>query len=343
MARISTQRLARLCHNLGSGLHAGLDIRRLWESECQRTSGSARIPMEGVRDRIASGESFAGSLKSANGFFPALFCEMTEVGERTGRMEVVFMRLAEHYDQMIRLRRNFLAGIAWPMLQLLLGICAVGLLIYILGAIGAEWDGERMTVLGLYGATGAMIWFGSIALIAVAIVAPIIAAQKGWISLDPLLRVLIHVPGIGRGLRIFAMSRLTWSLAMATDSDLPPDKAIELAVRSTQNGYYTDRLEQMKLAIRRGGEMHEAFRSVNSYPDDFLDALQTGEISGRTSETMMIVAKDYDERAKMWYRALAVACGGCVFLVVVALMVFMIFNLFFNLYMKPINDTLNSM
>jgi type II secretory pathway component PulF len=139
------------------------------------------------------------------------------------------------------------------------------------------------------------------------------------------------------------MSRLTWSLAMATDSDLPPDKAIEQADRSTQNGYYTDQIEQMKLTIRRGGEMHDAFRATKAYPDDFLDALQTGEVAGRITETMTVVAKDSDERAKMWYRGLAVACGAAVFLTVIALMVFMIFNLFFNLYMKPINDTLDSL
>jgi type II secretory pathway component PulF len=99
----------------------------------------------------------------------------------------------------------------------------------------------------------------------------------------------------------------------------------------------------MKLAVRRGEELHEAFRATGIYPADFLDALQTGEISGRISETMTVIAKDYDDRAKLWYRGLAMACGALVFLVVVGLLVYMIFYLFFTVYLKGIQDALQPM
>jgi type IV pilus assembly protein PilC len=343
MARIATRQLARLSHDLGSGLHAGLDIRRILESQAQMASIGRKAPLADIRDRVANGESLATSFKASNGYFPQLFCEMIEVGERTGRLERIFFRMAEHYDQIVRLKRNFLIGIAWPMIELFLGILAIGLLIYILGWIDAEWDGEKIGVFGLRGAQGTAIWFGGVALVVAAIAAPIIAISKGWISADPLFRLFMHVPGIGRGLRIIAMSRLSWSLAMATDSDLPADRAVELAVRSTQNGYYTDRLEAIKLAIRRGGEMYEGFAAAGIYPPEFLEALQTGELSGRVSETMVVVAKDYDERATMWYRGLTFACGAAVVILIAGLFIFMIFHLFNNLYMKPINDTLKGL
>jgi type II secretory pathway component PulF len=128
---------------------------------------------------------------------------------------------------------------------------------------------------------------------------------------------------------------------MATDSDLPADRAVELAIRSTQNGYYTDRLENIKLSIRRGGEMHEAFAATGIYPAEFLEALQTGELAGRVSETMEVVAKSYDERAKLWYRGMAVACGIAVILLIAGLFIFMIIHLFNNLYLKPMQDTLD--
>jgi type IV pilus assembly protein PilC len=268
---------------------------------------------------------------------------MIEVGERTGRLERVFFRLAEHYDQIVRLKRNFMLGIAWPLIELALGIMALGLFIYILGWIDAEWDGEKISLFGLRGTQGVVIWFGCVGLIVAAIVLPIIAVQKGWISADPLFRLLMHIPGFGRGLRIIAMSRLSWSLAMATDSDLPPERAVELAIRSTQNGYYIDRLENIKLAIRRGGEMHEGFAATGIYPPEFIEALQTGELSGRVSETMAVVAKDYDERANLWYKGLAFACGVAIVVLIAGLFIFMIMHLFTNLYLKPINDTLKGL
>jgi type IV pilus assembly protein PilC len=338
MARMSTRRLARLCHNVGTGLHAGLDIRRMWDSQVKSASGSERPHLDAIRRQIDSGEGLAASFKASNGFFPPLLCEMVEVGERTGRLEQVFFRLAQHYDRVVNLRRNFLIGIAWPMFELTLGVLFIGLFIYLLGMLGTN-----MSLWGMQGFSGAMTWYLGAAVVAAAIAAPFVAIRNGWLNPDPVYRVLIRVPGIGTGFRIFSMSRLTWSLAMATDSDLSADKAIELAVRTTQNSYYTDHLERMKQHVRQGGEMHEAFRLAGVYPADFLDALQTGELAGRTVESLNVVAKDYEERATHWYRGLAFVCGILVFLAVAGLMIFMIVNLFVNMYLQPINDALNEM
>jgi type II secretory pathway component PulF len=339
MARIPTRSLARLCHNLGIGLHAGLDVRRIWENEYQRASPGVRNHLDIVRQHIAVGDSLASAFKDTNGYFPPLFCEMVEVGERTGRMEKVFERLAEHYEQILVLRRNFVAGIAWPMIELTIGVLVVGLLIWILGMIGGGADGPDLSVFGLRGASGAVIWFSLVGAVVAMIALPILGFQKGWLDPGPFFRVLLYVPWVGKGLRTISLARLTWALAMATDSDLPPDKSIELAVRSTQNSYYTDMMEQMRLIIRRGGEMHEAFRSTGQYPADFVEAVETGELAGRLSETLQHLSRDYDERSKMWYRGLSVACGFAVFALVATLMIVMIFQVF-QLYMAPINDAL---
>jgi type IV pilus assembly protein PilC len=267
---------------------------------------------------------------------------MVEVGERTGRMERVFQRLAEHYEQVLVLKRNFLAGIAWPMFQLTAGVTVIGLLIWILGMIQGDGDGPKLRVFGLSGGTGAIIWFSLVGAVAAAIAVPILAIQKGWLDPGPLFRLLLHVPGIGNGLTAVAMARLTWALSMATDSDLPPDKSIELAVRSTQNSYFTDMIEQMKLTMRRGGEMHDAFRATGRFPQDFLDTIQTGELSGRVSETLQILSRDYDERAKLWFRGLTVACGFGVFLLVAAVMIVMIFQVA-QIYLGTLNEALQPM
>lgn len=340
MARLNLRHLARVSHNLATGIHAGLDIRKVWDHECQRSSGTTRHYFDRVRQQLAEGNTAAESFRSAQGFLPPLFCEMVEVGERTGRLELVFQRLADHYDQIIVLRRNFLTGIAWPLIEFSLGVLVIGIMIWVLGVVSS---GENLdnppSILGLRGSSGAAIWFSGVGLAVAAVVVPIWAVQQGWLDPGPLFRILVRVPGIGPGLRVISLARLTWALSMATDSDLAPDKSVDLAVRSTQNSYYTDMIEQMRLVIRRGGEMHEAFRSTRQYPDDFLDALQTGELSGRVSETLHRLSKDYDERAKMWYRGLTVACGLGVFLMVAAFMILMIFQVF-QLYMAPINDAL---
>ena len=61
---------------------------------------------------------------------------MAEVGEHSGHQGEVFAQLSEHYENQVHLRRNFLAAIAWPMLQLAIALAVVGLLIWFTAIIG---------------------------------------------------------------------------------------------------------------------------------------------------------------------------------------------------------------
>jgi type II secretory pathway component PulF len=199
-----------------------------------------------------------------------------------------------------------------------------------------------MGVFGLHGTRGLGIYLGILALIAVTLGAIAYVFRRGWLSTGPFSRLLMRVPGIGSGLRTVALARLTWSMAIASDSDLDTDKVVELAVRSTQNSFYTSRLEQMHQVIRRREPLHMAFRITRIYPDEFLDALETGETVGQISESMAALAKVLDDRAKNYCRLLAAAAGIGVLFLVFAILIFFIFQLVGN-YLTPIYDTLNAL
>jgi hypothetical protein len=155
MARIGTRALSQFCQRVGTALHAGIDVRRVWDNESKRGSAPQRGVMEGIRQQVARGDSLASAFARTNGYFPPLVCEMVEVGERTGRLEEVFLRLGEHYDHLLNLRRAFLIGIAWPLIELTLAVIAIGFFILLYGWLGLrDINGEPMTIFGLYGTQG---------------------------------------------------------------------------------------------------------------------------------------------------------------------------------------------
>jgi len=118
---------------------------------------------------------------------------------------------------------------------------------------------------------------------------------------------------------------------------LDPRKAIELSVRTTQNTFYTSQIDFMKDVIAQGGEMTDAFEQTHRYPDDFLDTLQTGEVAGRISESLEILAKEYEERSKLFFRMLTVAAGVIVFIAVAIVIIAMIFAIF-SQYLNILKD-----
>lgn len=326
--RVGLKVLARFCHNVGTGLHAGVDVRRIMETEASRGSMRHRNKLMQVRDHVAEGGSLAEAFVATNGYFPPMLCEMVEVGERSGRLERIFLRLGEYYDQLLKMRRTFLMGIAWPMFQLILAICVVGLFILIMGLIS---DPPPFTVFGLYGVRGAIIYFSIVGVVIAIVGATIFASSKGMVDLDPLHRLLLLVPFLGSGFKTVCLSRLTWALAMATDTDLSAKRAIELAVRTAQSTYYTRFIDGMKNVIGRGRSMHDAFETTGIYPPEFLDSLQTGEIAGRISETLMILSREYEDRVKTFFRTLTMIAGVLVFLMVAGFIIMMIATIFMQI------------
>jgi type IV pilus assembly protein PilC len=114
MSRISLSSLSRLCRRVGTSIEAGVDVRTVWGGEATRARGEAATQLNVIKDQVADGHTVAEAMRATKGYFPPLVCEMVEAGEFSGRLGEVFHQLADHYDNLLRLRRSFLAGIWWP-------------------------------------------------------------------------------------------------------------------------------------------------------------------------------------------------------------------------------------
>jgi type II secretory pathway component PulF len=335
--------LSQFCQRVGTALQAGIDVRRVWETESQRGGWSQRATMQSIRDQIGRGESLSNAFGQTREYFPPLVREMVEVGERTGHLDQVFLQLGEHYDHLLQLRQSFLFAIAWPAIELGLALTAIGVFIWLYGFLAlTDMEGRPITMLGFYGVSGLIQYILILVGIGGILAAPFVAVRQGWIDVGPFYRLLAMIPGMGSAVRSMALSRLSWALSIASNSDLSAQRVVDLAVRSTQNSYYTTHLDRMRREIRQGRSLHTAFQVTGIYPVEFLDALETGETAGRISETMEILARQYQDRARAQSRILAAVAGVLVLLVVFGILIAFIFKLFFQVY-SPVFEMVDSL
>jgi type IV pilus assembly protein PilC len=115
---------------------------------------------------------------------------------------------------------------------------------------------------------------------------------------------------------------------------------VELAVRATQNPVYLSRELVMTEAIARNRQFHEAFADAGCFPAEFLQMVETAEISGTTSEAMQTLCRDYEERARSGLRWLTWLTGIGIWMFMGLIMIFMIFRLAM-LYLAPIYDIMD--
>ena len=96
----------------------------------------------------------------------------------------------------------------------------------------------------------------------------------------------------------------------------------------------------MQQAVQDGNKLFTAFQDTGCYPHDFLDVLSVGERAGTVSESMETLAVQYDEKMQHYFKALSVAGGFLVFLIVGGLLVVTILTMAMQ-YINILNDAGN--
>lgn len=76
--------------------------------------------LEEVRGKVTEGASLAGSLKDS-GAFPPMLAQMAAVGERSGELEGLLLKVAEIYEHRVQTKLNGLMSLLEPLMILLMG------------------------------------------------------------------------------------------------------------------------------------------------------------------------------------------------------------------------------
>ena len=85
-------------------------------------------------EEIKEGGTLSGPL-TRSGLFPDLFLRLTAVGEKTGQMDTMQIRVAEIFETAVERQVERLTGLITPVLTLLIGGVVGGLIISVMGAI----------------------------------------------------------------------------------------------------------------------------------------------------------------------------------------------------------------
>lgn len=323
---------------LATSIDTGIDARTMWQREVNYAAPAAKAGMNQLFRAICDGDTVAASMRHC-GLFPPLVYEMVKVGEKSGHLEIVFQQLSEHYENLIQLRRTFLTGIAWPSIEFFAAVVIFGLLILALGWAAMVTGSEPIDIFGLgLSPTGNFILYSfAIVLLLGGGAAFIHGTFRGWFGELP-MKIAFRVPVLGSTIQNLALSRMAWSLGMAHNAGMDALETMSLGLRSTQIHYFMRHEQKVNEYLRAGNEMAVALRTTNAFPDEFIETLATGELTGQVTETMDRLSIDFRDRAKNQFRILAMIGGFLVMAFVAAILIFLIFYLFINFYLNPINE-----
>jgi type IV pilus assembly protein PilC len=339
MAKISLKRLVELCHRMGTGYRAGIDLRSIWERESQTGPPRHRIAVNHVVLRINRGEPLAEAMRAADGYFPELVCAVVEAGESGGRLERSFGLLARHYDLLLKFRREIATRLMWPVMELAGAFVIIGAMILAVGwATSLNPNAEPVDWLGFGWTTGQYFraWVAFTLVFWGTIIALVWGSVRGWFG-DLPMRIARRIPLLGRTIQIFSLARFAWVLGAVVEAGMNLIHGVRLAFRATRNYYYEQFEEPTARRLQEGSELAAALRKTEVFPTDFMTYLENGEIAGEIPESMERLAETYSDEASRNLTIISRVLFAIIF-TVIALMIAGVVIALFMRYLNMLNS-----
>ena len=88
---------------------------------------------------MAKGEGLADPLRET-GVFPSLALQLVRVGEETGKLDAMLLRIADIYDDEVKRSIEHMLSLLVPLVTLALGVLIAGIIGSMMAAILSAYD-----------------------------------------------------------------------------------------------------------------------------------------------------------------------------------------------------------
>ena len=300
---------SRQIHTL---LRAGVPIMRALAGLQESSVNPAmREVLQDVRDSLDSGRELSLSLARHPEAFSPFYLSMVRVGEMTGRLEEVFIRLFDHMAFERFMKDQVKSALRYPSFVVAaMGIAIVIVNIFVIPAFAKVFKGfgaelPLMTRI-LIGFSDFMLnWWPALLLGIVIAVFGFNAwrkTPKGRYKWD---RFKLRIPIAGKIVRKATLARFAASFALASRSGVPIIQALTNVAETVDNAYIADKVEKMRDGVERGESILRTSISAGVFTPVVLQMIAVGEESGALDDMMKEVADMYQSEVEYELKTLA--------------------------------------
>jgi len=300
---------SRQIHTL---LRAGVPIMRALTGLQESSANPAmREVLQDVRESLDSGREMSLSLARHPDVFSPFYLSMVRVGEMTGRLEEVFIRLFDHLAFERFMSDQVKSALRYPSFVVAaMGIAIVIVNIFVIPAFAKVFKGfgaelPLMTRL-LIGFSDFMLnWWPLLLIGSVAAVFGFKAwlkTTKGRYNWD---RFKLKIPISGKIVRKATLARFAASFALASRSGVPIIQALTNVAETVDNAYIADKVEKMRDGVERGESILRTSISAGVFTPVVLQMIAVGEESGALDDMMKEVADMYQSEVEYELKTLA--------------------------------------
>lgn len=281
-------------------LKAGIPILNALNGLQASTKNKAfAIVIGDIRESLSSGRELSSALSQHPKVFSSFYISMVRVGETTGMLDTVFLRLFDHLEFERFMHDQIKSALRYPtfvMIAMAIAIIVVNIFVIpafakVFQSFGAELPFLTRALLGfskfmvaawpflLVGAAATFFLFRSY-----------IATSAGKFKWDSFK---LKTPLAGKIIHKATMARFARSFALANKSGVPITSGLKLVAQTADNDYISSKIEQMREGVERGESILRTATNSGVFNPIVLQMIAVGEESGALDELMQEIADMY--------------------------------------------------
>lgn len=315
-------------------LEAGLKIDKGVELLRVNNSKPALLEMlTQLTKSLRSGKQLSAALAEFPQYFDALYINLVQIGEESGRLSDVFRSLSVELSYRRDLRQKVLQSLSYPIV--ILCVCIASILFifnYVVPNMSAMFAGREnlpyYTEM-LLGLSGWIQQYQFYVLIGLCVCGGLISKyrQHPWLT-TRWQRLQLKLPVVSTACLMVERVRFSGSLAMMLDSGIAIDNAMQLSCGNIRNQQIAGEIRIAIEKVKRGESLSTSLKQSRLFPVFFASLLAVGEESGELGKIFNEIAQRSRREFDNWVSRftslleplLILVMGGIVGSVVVIMM-----------------------
>ncbi len=293
-------------------LKAGVPILRALAGLQETTANPAmRDMLQDLRDSLDSGRELSVSLARMPKIFSPFYTSMIRVGEMTGQLQDVFLRLYQHMSFERFMKEQVSSALRYPTFVIIAMVIAMFVVnIFVIPAFDKVFEGFHaqlplMTRMLLGFSHFMLDWWLAI----LCIMLGAIFGFRAWIrtSIGSYIwdRTKLNIPVAGKIIRKATLARFARSFALASRSGLPIIQTLTTVAQTVGNDYIASKIEGMREGVERGETILRVAGNAGIFPAVVMQMIAVGEESGSLDELMHEIAEMFQNEVEYELKTLA--------------------------------------
>lgn len=310
--RIGHTEILLFCRHMYTLLKSGVPIMGALKGleETAENKALSRT-IHDVRESLDSGRELSASLARHPSAFNSFYISMVRVGEMTGKLEEVFLRLFHHMEFEKFMRDQVRTAVRYPSFVLAaMGIAIVIINLFVIPAFAKVYKGFKaelpamtkfliafsdfmvawwpaMLAVLVLTVLGARAWMGSA------------AGRMAWDEFK------MKFPIAGPIVLKATLSRFARSFALAVRSGVPAVQALTIVANTVDNTHVARKIESMREGVERGESVLKTALATGIFTPIVLQMVAVGEETGALDDLMTEIADMYQREVEYDLKSLA--------------------------------------